>query len=142
MTFTYLFYKHIMFRHSCGVCHFTNIHRPSDITLADFWGWEKNVPGMNDDDKGISLVLLNTEKGKYIFDAISSRLETRQVDINKCMQRNMRQPSKIHPKRLDFEKTYQKKGFLGVMKKYGDIGWKSRIKKQIKCLIRIFDSSK
>ena len=58
------------------------------------------------------------------------------------MQRNMRQPSKIHPKRLDFEKTYQKKGFLGVMKKYGDIGWKSRIKKQIKCLIRIFDSSK
>ena len=24
MSFTFLFYKHIMFRRSCGKCHFTN----------------------------------------------------------------------------------------------------------------------
>ena len=36
MNFTYLFYKHIMFRKSCGNCHFANTKRPSDITIADF----------------------------------------------------------------------------------------------------------
>lgn len=41
MSFTFLFYKHIMFRKSCGKCHFANTKRPSDITIADFWGWEK-----------------------------------------------------------------------------------------------------
>lgn len=35
-TYTDLFYKHLMFRHSCGVCHFTNLKRPSDLTIADF----------------------------------------------------------------------------------------------------------
>lgn len=43
MSFTFLFYQHIMFRHSCGKCHFTNIQRPSDITIADFWGIEKLI---------------------------------------------------------------------------------------------------
>jgi hypothetical protein len=37
----YTFYQHIMFRHSCGECHYTNLRRTADITLADFWGWEK-----------------------------------------------------------------------------------------------------
>lgn len=36
MSFTDLFYKHVMFRKSCGKCHFTNTVRPSDITIADF----------------------------------------------------------------------------------------------------------
>lgn len=36
MIFTYLFYQHTMFRHSCGKCHFCNTKRPSDITIADF----------------------------------------------------------------------------------------------------------
>lgn len=41
ITPSYLFYQNIMFRHSCGVCHFTNLHRPSDITIADYWGWQR-----------------------------------------------------------------------------------------------------
>lgn len=64
MSFTFLFYQHIMFRHSCGKCHFTNIQRPSDITIADFWGIEKVDPNINSDDKGVSLILINTEKDK------------------------------------------------------------------------------
>lgn len=62
MSFTYLFYQNIMFRHSCGKCHFANTQRPSDITIADFWGWEKTDPEFNKDNKGVSLVLVNTEK--------------------------------------------------------------------------------
>ncbi|KAA6327270.1 NAD(P)H-quinone oxidoreductase subunit I [termite gut metagenome] len=43
-TYTELFYKHIILRPSCEICRYTNIYRPSDITIADFWGWEKTIP--------------------------------------------------------------------------------------------------
>ena len=42
-----------MFRHSCGECHYTNLRRTADITLADFWGWEKIDNEINKDDKGV-----------------------------------------------------------------------------------------
>lgn len=62
MSFTYLFYQYITFRYSCGKCHFCNTRRPSDITIADYWGWQKTDPNINKDDKGVSLVFVNTEK--------------------------------------------------------------------------------
>lgn len=64
MSFTTLFYKHIIIRKSCGKCPYANMKRPSDITLADFWGWERTDTEINKDDKGVSLVLVNTEKGR------------------------------------------------------------------------------
>ena len=64
--YTRLFCEHIMFRKSCGVCHFANTVRPSDITIADFWGWQKTDESFNKDDKGVSLVLCNTKKGRAI----------------------------------------------------------------------------
>ena len=119
MSFTYLFYQHIMFRHSCGKCHFTNTKRPSDITIADFWGWEKTAPDINKDDKGVSLILVNTEKGRELFDKIKDRMNVVPADLEDCLQPNLRHPSVIHPKRMAFERDYQRKGFEYVMKKYG-----------------------
>lgn len=119
MSFTYLFYQHIMFRHSCGKCHFTNTRRPSDITIADFWGWEKTAPNINKDDKGVSLILVNTEKGRELFDKIKDRMNVVPANLEDCLQPNLRHPSVIHPKRMAFERDYQRKGFEYVMKKYG-----------------------
>ncbi len=119
MSFTYLFYQHIMFRHSCGKCHFTNTKRPSDITIADFWGWEKTAPDINKDDKGVSLILVNTEKGRELFDKIKDRMNVVPANLEDCLQPNLRHPSVIHPKRMAFERDYQRKGFEYVMKKYG-----------------------
>ena len=139
--YTVLFYQHMMFRHSCGNCYFCNTRRPSDITLADFWGWMKNVPGMNDDDKGISLILINTEKGKEMFDTIQTKLDVKEVDLDNCLQPNLQHPSLIHPKRMQFEKDYIAKGFDYIY--YKDYAlqpiWvrlRSKCKKFIKSIIR------
>ena len=129
MTFTYTFYKHIMFRHSCGVCPYTNTRRPSDITLADFWGWEKTDPTFNADDKGVSLVLINTEKGRKLFEAVKDNMNIISVKLEDCLQPNLQHPSIIHPKRMDFERDYARKGFEYVMKKYGDMGWRYRVRR-------------
>lgn len=128
-TYTDLFFQHIMFRKSCAVCPFTNVHRPSDITLADFWGWEKLSPDLNNDDKGLSLVFVNSDKGKRLFEVVRCDLNVHRVyDINLCLQPNLRHPSIPHPKRNDFEHDYAKHGFEYVAKKYGDMGWRYKLR--------------
>ena len=107
-----------MFRKSCGKCHFTNTVRPSDITIADFWGWEKTDPNFNADDKGCSLVLVNTEKGRQLFNAVKDRMNIIPAELDCCLQPNMLHPSKMHPKRDKFEAEYIKKGFEYVYLKY------------------------
>ena len=135
MSYTHLFYQHIMFRHSCGVCHYTNLQRPSDITLADFWGWEKTDPTLNTDDKGYSLVLCNTEKGRQLFEAVKDRMNTMPVDMTKAMQPNLEHPSEIHPKRMAFEKSFEKYGFEKTMKRFGYMGWQKKVLRYYKRIV-------
>ena len=135
--YTSLFYKHIMLRHSCSICHYTNTFRPSDITLADFWGWENNVPKMNEDDKGVSLILLNSQIGVKLFKSISCLLETHEVNISNCLQRNLISPTNIHSERKQFENDYTKRGFNYIIRHYTDTGIRKRVRnfiQKMKCL--------
>ena len=47
------------------------------------------------------------------------------------MQPNLMHPTAIHPKRDEFEADYAGKGFLYVMKRYGDMGWRDRLRKTL-----------
>lgn len=136
MSFTYLFYKHIMFRQSCGKCHFCNTRRPSDITIADFWGWEKTDPEINKDDKGLSLVLVNTEKGKFLFDAVKESMDVIPAELENCLQTHLRMPSDIHPLRMQFEEDYNKKGFEYVYLKYNIPQRLQRYKFKLKMILK------
>lgn len=107
-----------MFRHSCANCHFCNTTRPSDLTLADFWGWDKVDPVINIDDKGCSLLFVNTEKGKEIFEAIKDRLQYIPTSMENCMQPQLSAPVKMHPLRNQFEQEYASKGYAYVRSKY------------------------
>ena len=115
----YKFYQDITFRLSCGNCHFCNLTRPSDVTLADYWGFERTNPQFNADNKGCSLVLLNTEKGKMLFEYVKDELNIIPAKLENVMQNHLSKPSKIHPKRINFERDYEKFGFKYVLKKYG-----------------------
>lgn len=126
-TYTHLFYQNIMLRPACEHCKYTNLRRPSDITLADFWGWEKVSTTFNADNKGVSLVFVNTPKGETIFNLISDKIEYIESSLEDCMQPNLLHPSKISPLRILFWADYQKKGFVFVAKKYGNLGMKSRV---------------
>lgn len=136
--FTKRFYKHIMFRHSCGNCHFCNTKRPSDITIADFWRWEKTDPVFNKDDKGVSLLLINTDKGRILWNLIKSDMDFFPAELQKVMQKNLRYPSKIHPKRMQFEKDYARKGVEYVYNHhYNDKSFIRRIYIKLKNIIKI-----
>lgn len=116
--YTRIFYMSIMNRKSCANCHFTNLRHPSDMTIADFWGVEKQDKNFGSDNKGASLILVNTPKGKKLFSQISSRIDCIEAKQDAFMQPNMMHPTYENPKRDFFEKMYAKKGFEYLYKKY------------------------
>ena len=67
------FLKNMCLRPSCGTCPFTSTQRESDITIGDFWAIERFDKKLND-KKGTSVILLNNEKGKNLFNNIKNKM--------------------------------------------------------------------
>lgn len=139
--YTYAFYQHIALRQSCAVCHFTNLIRPSDLTLADYWGSERTDANFNADDNGCSLLLCNTEKGKVLFESVKNQMNVIPAMLENVMLPNLEHPSIFHKDRLNFEQDYEKYGFEKTMKRHSLMGWKYCVncikRKIIHCVIKI-----
>jgi coenzyme F420-reducing hydrogenase beta subunit len=136
-----LFLPNIILRDSCYQCIFTNVHRPSDITLGDFWGIEESLPDF-EDEKGVSLVLVNTEKGRKIFNNLTGVLDIRKSDLQSCLQPNLKGPSVASPKMEQFWIEYQKYGFEYALSKYGIMSNGKQIIKKILMHLGLFDEFK
>ena len=79
------FVDNLILRPSCFDCPSKAGKSQSDITIADFWGVEQQVPKM-DDNKGTSLICINTQKGKELINQLGIILS--KVDYNKSIQYN------------------------------------------------------
>lgn len=90
--YPYIYYNDLHVRESCSHCPYTCVPRHSDITLGDLWGYEKVVPEWNKDNNGISLVLVNSDKGielmKYCLDCV----ESKPIELSKVMQPHLEHP--------------------------------------------------
>ena len=75
-------------------------------------------------------MLLNTEKGRKLFEAVKDKMNTFPANLEDCLQPNMIHPSEIHPRRDQFEEEYAKKGFKYVYFKYGEEGWRETFRRQ------------
>lgn len=64
--FRSIFYGHAVLRPCCYECPYKSNRHPVDVTIADYWGIEKVAPEF-DDNKGVSLVLVNNEYGDILF---------------------------------------------------------------------------
>lgn len=88
------FHSRYNIRPSCFHCKYRNLKRNADITLGDFWGVEKYNNSF-DDNKGTSFVLVNTNKGDVLLNAIDMTLHLMDIDyeeycnnVNWCMHRD------------------------------------------------------
>lgn len=116
--FFQLFVCHYILRPSCHYCQYANFHRPGDFTFGDFWGIEKNFTQF-DDDKGVSLVMVNTKKGVSILENIQDRMDCFLVNQKQCTQPNLEQPSKENPNRGEFWRWYRNYGFRRIGQRMG-----------------------
>ena len=116
--FFQLFLRHLIIRPSCFRCKYACFHRPSDFTLGDFWGIEKNFSQF-DDDKGVSLVMVHTDKGQKIWQEIQKSAEYFSVTKEQSMQPNLESPSEENPDRDSFWSWYKKYGFRSIGQRMG-----------------------
>lgn len=129
--FTNVFYNHSALRPSCYKCPYKDIIHPADITIADYWGIDVAAPGFND-NKGVSLVLINNEKGAELFDLVKNSVEMRETEIEKSMQPALKAPFSMPDNRSKFWKDFRKKDFGYIAKKYGTRGFMFKIKQKLK----------
>ncbi len=119
------------YRENCYSCRYAQRERISDITIGDFWGLDKNSKVYDNEEKGISLILPNTEKGldlvKQIFE--ESIIEERTVDEACRENGQLNRPSKKSEKYNTYLKYYPSKGYKKTMKKMDTA--KDKIKKLV-----------
>ncbi len=70
------FLDNLSLRKSCYSCKFPSSHN-SDITMLDYWDIK------DDDDKGVSAIIINTQKGIFLFDTIKKNARINQIEISK-----------------------------------------------------------
>lgn len=116
-----LFIGNICLRPSCHQCKFKNINRASDITLGDCWKVETHSPEM-DDDKGTSIVLIHSEKGKRLYDNIKIKTTSKIIDLKDAIPSNAESLNSAipHMNRNKFFKALQRGAdipeLLGLLK--------------------------
>ena len=67
------FDKAAIFRKSCYSCHYATTARVGDFSIGDFWGLgHQGIPFKHDMTKGVSLLIVNSEKGREIFKALGN----------------------------------------------------------------------
>ena len=82
------FLRNIYLRKSCYQCSSNNFSCGSDLTLADYWGIDSIDPSF-DDDKGVSLVTVNSKKGENLLDKVKEEfLEVQETDLSKALEYN------------------------------------------------------
>ncbi len=113
-----MFFNHLIIRPGCYKCKYANLNRCGDITIGDYWGVENHYKWF-DDDKGVTLAMLNTEKGREMFGDISGKCEFIPVEKEKCLQPPLLNPARPYPGREQFWEAYHSQGLAFAGKRIG-----------------------
>lgn len=92
-------------RPSCYNCKCKNGASHSDLTIADFWGINSIMPDF-DDDKGVSLVLVNTDKGRNVLALCDLEIRKSTLDDARRFNGGFKETVIIPPKRDAFFHHY------------------------------------
>ncbi|MDR0520303.1 MAG: Coenzyme F420 hydrogenase/dehydrogenase, beta subunit C-terminal domain [Planctomycetaceae bacterium] len=107
-SFIHGFLTDLFNRHCCMNCQYAEIRRMGDFTLGDFWGLGAKVPFSQPVQKGVSLVMVNSEKARPVFDAVKERIFYEERSLEEAIAGNQRlvSPSGEHPLRNTFFRDF------------------------------------
>ena len=130
----YGFWKNITLRECCYECKYCTKDRRGDITLADYWTAKRDFSGIKM-SKGLSLLLVNTDKGKQIIKQIKDEIGYKISLVENALkgQEHLKHPVKMPKKHDDFVKDFKNNmNFDFLSKKYLIPSKKETIKYQIR----------
>ncbi|MHB8065852.1 MAG: Coenzyme F420 hydrogenase/dehydrogenase, beta subunit C-terminal domain, partial [Ruminiclostridium sp.] len=113
------FIQNMYLRPSCHTCKYASVNRQADVTLADFWGIDKFYPQL-DDDKGTSLLLVNTPKGAQLLQSCENDLAIHQCEISNAVKENLSLmgPATPNKLRLKFFNEMDKSDFATLQHRF------------------------
>lgn len=134
-----VFYSHIAQRSACYNCLYTSYERVSDITGADLWGGYKLKDFF--DDRGVSLCLINSEKGLGIYDRVlKSGGLVKEINIEDFKQPLLLKSIEKPNNRQQMWSIYYQKSYQAFKKplisKVNAISRKNRLKGMIVFILR------
>ena len=121
---------YISLRESCYNCNFAVSKRCSDITIGDFHN--PKILGMEKERlKGFSSLLINTEKGKRLFENIKDNLKLINLPLETIIKSNgaLLVPTPKPSNTENFRKDFGRLSYEELMKKYGFYSIKTRLKR-------------
>ena len=125
-----VFYNRCALRPSCYECPYATTERKTDMTIGDFWHIEETIPDFYDPN-GNSLFLIHTGRGEELFEKIRDNMDYRLSNTAQCWQANLEAPTQKSEQRDVFWNDYQKKGIDFVIKKYGTVPKKTKLKNKL-----------
>ncbi|MDD6489416.1 MAG: Coenzyme F420 hydrogenase/dehydrogenase, beta subunit C-terminal domain [Clostridia bacterium] len=125
------FYSGLTARESCYKCYFRSVDLPGDITIADAWGINDAAPEFND-NKGVSLVLVQTDKGDDWFLDVKEDCVSQQVNIDDYMQGPFIKAYSRPENRDEFWKMIEEKGLNVAFKHFIKTPMRKRIIRKLK----------
>lgn len=113
------FNQNLFLRPSCYDCGFKGTDRCSDITIGDFWGFEKFHPEFFD-DFGISLVMVHSNKGMKALNDASDSLMIMKSTSEEATNENLciTSPVAMNKKRDAFFESIENNSVIKSIKKY------------------------
>ena len=105
-SFNYLYMNSYIYRESCYSCKYARTERVGDLSLCDYWNWDKCYLDFAK-DSSVSGILVNTQKGQKLWDAIRNKFIYYNTEIssivinNGCLSRPSSRPTE-REKLLDY----------------------------------------
>ena len=119
---------------TCYQCHFRNFTAGSDIILGDFWGAEVELP--EDDNKGISAILVNSGKGMDIIDRCNLALTPANVETVIKYNKNLLCSAAVSPQRSSFYAHADTNGLEEAIRIYLEESTIQKLKRQSRYALR------
>ncbi|MEI3540208.1 MAG: Coenzyme F420 hydrogenase/dehydrogenase, beta subunit C-terminal domain [Alistipes onderdonkii] len=130
------FLANLYLRPSCYRCPSKSGKSGADITLADFWGIERIIPRL-DDDKGTGLVLVNTAKGKCLYDKLP--IISQEVKYEQALKGNhvIETSVPVPPQREIFFDSFGKEDFFRLTDRLTRVPLRTRLRRAAGRLIKL-----
>lgn len=128
------YFRGISLKESCFFCHFRNFAAGSDIILGDFWGAEVELP--EDDNKGISAILINSGKGMDVLDRCNLAITPANVETIIKYSRNLLCSAAPSPQRSSFYASANTNGLEEAIRRYLEESTIQKLKRQSRYALR------
>lgn len=126
------FLQNVSLRKTCYNCKFKTVNRNSDITMGDLWGIKNILPDITD-DKGVSVVFIQSEKGTRLFEQVNKELWIQEISFDSAIASNSAMTKSVyeHNFRGYFFKNLGKQNFERLVRDCLEPSYYVRLKRKL-----------